>query len=541
MKKVWIIAGMLFWISAVSAQQIADSVYWVYFTDKLENGYQIDQPNDFLSERSINRRAWQGLGIDHRDLPVTAAYVEELKAMGVEIKHISKWLNGIAMTGAGQQLFDQVLAKPFTDTIPWEPATDDLHFLPPPIGNRFDPPLAQPPGYTYGVATEQVTMMNVDYLHDLGYTGKGVWIAVLDAGFTNVDSLPSFESMIQEGRLMGTRNFVNDTDVFRMHSHGMHVLSTMGGEWDGNMVGTAPHATYFLCATENGDQETRIEEIAWIEGAEYMDSLGFDVFNTSLGYSDFDGEEYDYTYRDMDGKTTFISRAASLTASRGIILCNSAGNEGSSSWYYLTAPADAFDILSVGAVDSTNVIANFSSRGPSFDARVKPEVVAMGRASGVQGLHGGLARSNGTSFSSPILAGSVASLWQAYPALSAKELIRWVRLNGDRSKNPDSTYGFGLPDFGKIYWNITDVPTRLVPGQMEVYPNPAVDHLMIKLPEATSGLYTVQFHDMSGRMIHSEQVTIPGEVVLSDRMKDGLYILEIKTVSGIYHTRIIKK
>jgi len=217
-------------------------------------------------------------------------------------------------------------------------------------------------------------------------------------------------------------------------------------------------------------------------------------------------------------------------------LCNSAGNEGSSSWYYLTAPADAFDILSVGAVDSTNVIANFSSRGPSFDARVKPEVVAMGRASGVQGLHGGLARSNGTSFSSPILAGSVASLWQAYPALSAKELIRWVRLNGDRSKNPDSTYGFGLPDFGKIYWNITDVPTRLVPGQMEVYPNPAVDHLMIKLPEATSGLYTVQFHDMSGRMIHSEQVTIPGEVVLSDRMKDGLYILEIKTVSGIYHT-----
>ncbi len=539
--KVWLISGMLLWSAAASAQQLADSTYWVYFTDKIDNGYQIDRPGEFLSERSLNRRAWQGLGIDSRDLPVTSAYVDELKTMGIEVKHISKWLNGIAMVGADQEQFELVLAKPFTDTIPWEPPAKNLYFLAPPGGARFEPPLTIPPGFEYGVATEQVTMMNVDYLHELGYTGSGVWIAVLDAGFANADSLPSFQPMIEEGRLMGTRNFVNEMSVFRQHSHGMYVLSIMGGEWEGNIVGTAPHATYFLCTTENADQETRIEEIAWTEAAEYVDSLGYDVINTSLGYSDFDGDEYDYTYSDMDGKTTFISRAASLAASRGIIACNSAGNSGNSAWYYITAPADAFDILTVGAVDSTNVIGDFSSRGPSFDARVKPEVVSMGVASGVQGLSGGLARGNGTSFSSPILAGSVASLWQAYPEVSAKEMIQWVRQSGDRHHNPDATYGFGLPDFAKAYWNITNVPTRPVAGQMDIYPNPASDCFMVKLAKAGPGPYTLNFHDMSGRMVQSTQVYNPGEVVFSNRLMSGIYILEIKTDGGIYRTRIIKK
>ncbi len=542
MKKVWIINGMLFWVSFVSGQQIADSVYWVYFTDKAENGYQINQPENFLSERSIHRRAWQGLSVDHRDLPVTAAYVEELRAMGVKVKHISRWLNGIAMVDADQQQFDQVLAKTFTDTIPWVPESDDFHVLPPPTGARFDPPLANSPNYGYGVATEQVTMMSVDVLHDLGYTGKGVWIAVLDAGFQNVDSLPSFEPMIQEGRLLETRNFVNDTNVFREKStHGMYVLSTMGGEWNGNMVGTAPHSSYILCKTENPDQETRIEEIAWIEAAEYVDSLGFDVINTSLGYSEFDSAQFNYSYQDMDGKTTFISRAASLTASRGIIACNSAGNSGDDPWFYITAPADALDILTVGAVDSTNIIADFSSRGPTIDSRIKPDVVAMGVASGIQSVFGGLARGSGTSFASPILAGSVASLWQAYPEISAKEMIRWVRQSGDHFKNPDATYGFGLPNFARAYWSITDIPAKVVPGQMEIYPNPARERFMIKLPEDWTGNSTLRFYDMSGRMILSTMVSIPGEVELSAQLMRGIYILEIKTVGGIYRTRLIKE
>ncbi len=538
--KLRLITGMLLWISVASAQQIADSVYWVYFTDKNGNGYQIDQPEEFLSERSVNRRAWQGLGTDHRDLPVTAAYLEELKGMGVEIRHISKWLNGVAMINVDTLLFEQVLARPFTDTVAWEPESDDLYFPPLPSGTRFEPPLTTSPEYDYGVATKQVTMLRMDMLHDLGYTGEGVWIAVLDAGFKNVDSLPSFEPMIREGRLLGTRNYVNDIPLFRQSStHGMYVLSIMGAEWNGNMVGTAPHASYILCMTEDVEQETRIEEIAWIEAAEYIDSLGFDVINTSLGYSVFDGDVYDYTYRDMDGRSTYISRAASLTASRGIIASNSAGNSGNDPWFYITAPADAYDILTVGAVDSTNEIASFSSRGPTLDVRIKPDVVGMGDDTGIQSIWGGVARGSGTSFSSPLIAGSVASLWQAYPEVPAKEMIRWVQQSGDRNKNPDATYGFGLPDFLRAYWSVTDLPVRFEPGQMEIYPNPARDRIMIKLPEDQMGNYTLRFHDLSGRVIHSRQVSIPGEISIPEYLLSGMYILEIHTDRGIYHTRLI--
>lgn len=538
----WVIGSMCL-VTSVSAQQLADSVYWVYFTDKNGNGYQIDQPEDFLSERSIDRRGWQGLGIDRYDLPVTPAYLEEIRDMGVQIRHVSRWLNGFAMVDTDSATFEAVLEKSFTDTVPWEPETDDLFFPVRPGGSRFEPPLEIPPGYDYGVSSNQVTMLYLNILHEMGYTGKGVWIAVLDGGFRNVDSLPSFENMIAEERLLETRNYVNDIHLFRENStHGMYVLSIMGAERNNYIVGTAPHASYILCMTENPDQETRLEEIAWIEAAEYVDSLGADVINTSLGYSDFDGEDFDYTYRDMDGKTTFISRAASLAASRGMIACNSAGNSGNDeSWYYITAPADAYNIFAAGAVDSYSEIADFSSRGPTFDARIKPDVVTMGVSTGVQSLYGDTVRGSGTSFSSPVLAGSVASLWQAYPEMSAVEMIHRVRQSGDRSRNPDATYGFGVPDFARTYWSITRVPARYELGHMEIYPNPARDHIMIKLPEERSGTFQLRFFDLSGRVIDARQVSVPGEVMLPAYLMEGIYILEIHTDRGIYRSRLIKQ
>ena len=536
------VTSLLLLASLLSAQEIADSVFWVYFTDKAGTEYQIDKPEEFLSERSVNRRAWQGLGVDHWDLPVNMNYVREIRDMGVEVKHISRWLNGIAMVNTDAGLFEQVMQKSFTDTVAWTPVTDDIYLPSTPQGSRFDPPLENPPEYSYGVAMEQVTMMKVDYLHQLGYTGKGVWIAVLDAGFRNVDSLPSFEPMINQGRLQETRNFVDSTHIFRSSStHGMYVLSIIAGEWDGNMVGSAPHASYLLCTTENSAKETRIEEIAWVEAAEYADSLGYDVINTSLGYSDMDGDKYDYTYADMDGQSTYISRAASLTASRGMLLSNSAGNEGNDPWYYITAPSDATDIFCVGAVDSTNEIGGFSSRGPSFDARIKPDVTAMGVLSGVQALNGGLARGSGTSFAAPVLTGSLASLWQAYPQVSAKEMIYIIRHNSDRSKNPDSTYGYGLPDFLATFWKINAVPVRFTPGKLEVYPNPARDLINIKIPEAGEDLQILRIYDMHGRMIHAIETHIPGEVYLPATLVRGIYILELNTGQGIYRSRLIKE
>jgi serine protease AprX len=523
------------------AQEIAPGVYWVYFTDKDATGYRIDQPSQFLSERSVNRRAMQGLGIDRRDLPVTSTYLEEIRSMGVQIRHVSRWLNGAALTGLDPSTFEQVLQKPFTDTVPWEPPSYDL-YPPEKSGEpRFAPPLSAAPGYSYGLAKEQVELMGTDGLHELGYTGKGVWIGVLDAGFHNVDSLPAFSSLLQEGRVLGTRNYVYTGSVYRESgSHGMSVLSIMAGQWDSYLVGTAPDANYLLCKTENTEQETRIEEIAWIEAAEYADSLGIDVINTSLGYSDFDGTVYDYSYEQMDGKSTFISRAASLLASRGMVLCNSAGNEGSNPWYYITAPADATDILAVGAVDSTNLLADFSSRGPSYDARIKPDVTAMGRATAIQYGNGDAGRGNGTSFASPVMAGSAACLWQAFPELPARELIYRIRWSGHRSMRPDMNYGFGTPNMMYAYFSITQVPAGSAPGRLELWPNPVRDRVRIRIPEPVSGYPLVRLYDLRGTVTLSLQMELPGELDLPESLPGGVYILEVRTSGHIYRGRLLK-
>ena len=542
MKKLILFFFLILLSLGVRAQKIAESVYWVYFSDKAGNGYQVKQPEQFLSDRSVNRRALQNLAVDPLDLPVNPAYLQEIRDMGVIIKHVSRWLNGIAMIQMDDELFNEVLQKSFTDTIPWKPEKLTLHFPPATGQSRFLPPLEQAPSFDYGIAREQVEMLRTDQLHAMGYTAGGVWIGVLDAGFFNVDSLPSFFSLLDEERILGTRNYVNGTSIYRQsNSHGMSVLSLMAGEWDGNMVGTAPHASYLLCMTEDPVQETRIEEIAWIEAAEYADSLGVDVLNTSLGYSEFDGGLYDYSYSDMDGVSTFISRAASLTASRGMILCNSAGNSGDDDWFYVTAPADATDILAVGAVDSTNLLASFSSRGPSFDARIKPDVTAMGKATGVQHRSGGLARGNGTSYASPLLAGSVATLWQAFPELSANELISNIRQSGHLSGRPDPDYGFGTPNMLYAYHSITGIPARMKSETMEIWPNPATDRMMIRIPETTSGLQQVRLYDMSGKLTLIQELELPGALILPASMKSGIYIAEIRTPAFVYRSRLIKQ
>ncbi len=538
--KISLFIGFILVCTGLSAQEIADGVYWVYFKDKQGNGYNMTQPEEFLSDRSVNRRALQNLAVDHRDLPVNQTYVQGIRALGVEIRHTSRWLNGVAMAPLDASGFQEVLDLAYTDTVPWIPPDQNQYYPSPSGASRFNDPLDIPPSYAYGIATEQVRMLRTDLLHQKGYTGSGVWIAVLDAGFRNVDSLPSFENLRDEGRILETRNYVNDLPVYRLpSSHGMYVLSTMGAEWDGNMVGTAPHASYLLCTTEDGDRETRLEEIAWIAAAEYADSLGVDVINTSLGYSDFDGVDFDYTYRDLDGVSSFISRAASLTASRGMVACNSAGNEGNGPWYYITPPADAFDILSVGAADSTGLIAPFSSRGPSYDARIKPDVTAMGLASGLQSIYGGVTRGNGTSFSSPILAGSVASLWQAYPELPARELIHRIRQSGDRHKNPDVTYGFGLPNFNMAYHAISRVPAGFPAGEMELWPNPAREHLIIRIPEEITGDQEIRFYDMQGRIRYTTSSGFPGDIFLPPDLRNGMYIVEIRTRSTVYRSRLI--
>lgn len=543
MKKLRPLLVLMLLSLGARAQEIAPGVYWVYFSDKAGSPFEISQPDQFLSGRSVNRRAMQGLGVDQYDVPVNKDYLEVITSMGVEIRHVSRWLNGIAMVQMHDTTYRKVLELSFTDTLAWEPETDDLYFPPKTGTPRFAPPLESAPGFDYGIAREQIELVRTNGLHELGYTGKGVWIGVLDAGFFNMDSLPSFIPLYDEGRILGERNYVNETSLYELSSsHGMAVSSIMAGLWDGNLVGTAPHAHYLLCSTENSDQETRMEEIAWIEAAEYADSLGVDVLNTSLGYSDFDGVDYDYSYLHMDGRSTYISRAASLCASRGMILCTSAGNSGNDDWHYITAPADAMDVLAVGAVDSTNVLASFSSRGPSYDARIKPDVTAMGQRTGVQYRDGGLARGNGTSFASPVMAGSVASLWQAFPDLPALDLIHMVRQSGHRSMNPDSNYGFGTPNMLHAYHSITRAPVKMHEEDLEIWPNPARDLIRIRIAEqGLEGEQVVKLYDLSGRTALSMQLKIPGEMELPSTLPAGIYIITIHTGKKIYRQRLVKQ
>lgn len=536
------ITCILLFVSGLQAQRIAPDTYWFYFTDKAGNGYSVDQPDAFLSQRSIDRRAWQSLPVDASDLPVTSRYVDSLASLGLDVLHVSKWLNGVLVESSNQQLIDTLYRLSFIDTVQWDHTKEPRYYPPAPSGKRFEDPLAVPPDYQYGFSTEQVTQLKLDYLHEQGYTGNGVTIAVLDAGFYRMQSLPAFEVAYANNKVIAGKSFVQQIDgVYAAHSHGMSVSSIIIANWPDNLVGAAPDATLALALTENPYSETRVEEYAWIEGAEWADSLGSDILNTSLGYTEFDDSTTNFTYEDMDGKTAHISVANGMTASKGMVSVTSAGNSGNDPWHYIGAPADATDILSVGAVDQAGMLAAFSSRGPTFDHRIKPEVSAMGALTAVQATDSTARLGYGTSYASPMIAGAAAVLWQAYPALTSTELMRRIIESGDRYEAPDTEYGYGIPSFRAAFWAITSTGNPSATGQLKAYPNPFTSHLFIEAPGDLGGTYHMQLFDIQGRIIHDTEITAPGRTDLPESISPGIYILQLSNGSEYFRTRIIRR
>lgn len=532
---------LFFGVSTAFAQRIAENTYWYYFTDKQDNGYSVDQPLDFLSERSVERRAWQSIPVDETDLPVTRKYVDSLSGLGLQVLYTSRWLNGILVSSDNDVLADTLYRLDFIDSLAWQPNENVRYFPGPPYGDRFSPRAETPETLPYGFSSDQVGQLKVDFLHEEGYTGAGVRIAVLDAGFSNLESLPAFASPIAQGQLIATKNFVNRNEsVFGSHSHGTNVSSIIVGYLPDTLIGTAPGAELLLGMTENPDSETRIEEYSWIEGAEWADSLGADIINTSLGYTTFDDTSTNYSHENMDGMTAHISVANGMTAAKGMLSVTSAGNQGNDPWYYIGAPADAENILAVGAVYASGEIAAFSSHGPTYDHRIKPEVVAMGALTVVQGTNGLAQRGSGTSFASPLIAGAVASLWQAYPALSSTELMRWIIESADQYKNADVTFGYGVPSFRGAYWAITSAPRNERILEMKVYPNPVNDHVNVEIPASRRGSYVLNIYDIQGRVVYSTGANLPGRVTIGREIQPGMYILEAGTKQRYFRTRIIK-
>lgn len=426
-------------------------LYRITLADKSGTPYSLQEPEKFLSQRSIDRRQRQGLPLDSTDLPVSPIYINKVKALGLDVVGQSKWNNTLLLRSPNEYDIFRVYTLPFVRSIRQVFSSPDSTTVSAraEVRQKFSPTdssATQP----YGKGWKQISMLNGQHLHGAGFRGQGMLIAIIDGGFMNADSIPAMRNI----SIVGSHNFVvpGTQSVFQELDHGTMVLSTMGTNQPGYMIGTAPEASYLLLRSEDGRTESLAEEDFWAEAAEYADSAGADVVNSSLGYHAFDNKADNYKYSELDGNTALISKTASLMAHKGMILVNSAGNEAFfSSWKKINVPADAFDILSIGACDSDSVNAMFSSLGYTADLRVKPDVTAMGVNSSVISGHGNLLTANGTSFSSPITAGLVACLWQAFPQLNAVGIINLVRHSADRYRTPDNVYGYGIPDFWKAY------------------------------------------------------------------------------------------
>lgn len=422
--------------------------YRVKLTDKAETVYSLDKPEEFLSARALERRAKQGIAVDSTDLPVCESYVRKLIEQGGNYLSASKWNNTVLLQTSDQQVAEAFKQNPFVESVKqvWVspdtiyPATADRKKE---VKNDWK----KQKDY-YGVGDSQIRMLRGDSLHASGFRGEGMLIAVVDAGFYNVDAMKAFKKL----NLRGTRDFVNpQSDIYAEHSHGLKVLSCMAANIPHVMVGTAPEAAYWLLRSEDNDTEQPVEEDNWAAAIEFADSVGVDVVNTSLGYYSFDDSSYNYRYRDLDGKTSLMTVSAAMAAAKGMLVVCSAGNSGMDVWKKITPPADAEGVLTVGAVDSVRVNATFSSIGNTADGRIKPDVMAMGVHAGVIGTDGGTSFANGTSFASPICCGAVACLWQACPWLTVKELIDIIHRASDRIDYPDNIFGYGIPDMWKAY------------------------------------------------------------------------------------------
>lgn len=542
MMKINICITMLL-ISNLTHGQIEDA--WVYFTDKPSAATYLGNPISMLTQRALERRTAQSIALSTTDVPLEATYVAAVAASsGIQVKARSKWLNALHVRGAKIDIDALLLLNGVASVAYGNTALNKESQYTHKIRNK-ETTVKEVSSLDYGLATNQIEMLKGDFLHNLGYTGEGMHIAVLDAGFKGVESFAAFSNLhdvnTENGEIIGGYDFVNRNANFYANTgstHGLSVLSTIGAQLSNQFIGTAPDAQFYLFVTEDPSNENPLEESLWVEAAERADSLGVDIINTSLGYTTFDDSSYNYSYSDMDGNTAFISRGAELAAATGMLLVTSAGNSGGDSWHYISAPADAVSVLSVGAVDANESIAFFSSYGPTADNRVKPEVLAQGQNVYVINAAGNVATSKGTSFSSPIMAGMVACLWQAFPNRTASEIRQLIIESSDLYDNPTAQRGYGVPNFQSIYELL--LIDAFEEKALKVYPNPVSTKLHFEwLPNA--GFYKVVLTNPAGlEVLNTKVFKEKGGLDVSE-LSSGLYFMKLGYNSFQMTVKLVKK
>lgn len=515
--------------------------YFVYLTDKNNSSYSLDNPSEFLSQRAIERRQKHNIDITERDFPVNQNYINEIESLGNKVWYSSKWFNALMLEATEAELANIhnlsfveagktiLLAENSLQEIP-----DTT--LPNVEGSQYSVNI--PKLESYGKSLSQLAMLGLHKMHEQQYLGENIWIAVLDAGFRNVQNIDAFHHLWQDNRIKDVFNFVNHSNnVFRRNggAHGTEVLSILSAYKANNMIGSIPNANFLLYQSEDIGSEFKVEEANWIFAAEKADSAGVDIITCSLGYSSFDDESMNYAYANMDGKTALSTQAANFASTTGMLVVVSAGNKGLDEWQYITAPADAHSVLTVGAVDRIGMYAFFSSKGYTFDDRIKPNVVAQGIGTSIISSEGIVTVSNGTSFSTPIITGFVAGLWQANPHLSNYEIIDYVQRAGNQSEKPDSLLGYGIPSFSRAI-NILDLEDNLEKASFHLYPNPitAEQEMRVFLGEMYLGKKVYfEIYDQQGKQIIQKEIiqveqreyTVP-EI---KKLTNGIYTLKVFT------------
>lgn len=513
---------LLFTVSVF--QTVATNYYfYVQFTNKNNTPYSLSNPSVYLSQRAIDRRVARFAVIDSTDLPVNPAYIQQIQNLGIAIHSKSKWMNGATVLVTDSTIMAQVRALACVKFVQYTGKIDGAF--------QVSSTRKKVAGEAeYGQATTQIDQLKGKYLHNLGFRGKDVVIGILDAGFTNVNTNPAFDSLRLQGRLLGVKDIIDpNSNIYTKDDHGAMVLSTMGGNLPGQFLGTAPDASFWLIRTEYGPTENLMETDFWCSGVEFADSVGVDIVNSSLGYTTFDDARMDFTYADMNGKVARSSRAAELAAKKGILVVNSAGNDATKPWHYIGSPADAEGILTVGAIDSYGAASSFSSWGPSFDLRVKPELCALGTSASVISIGGYPTYNNGTSFASPIMAGMMACLLQAskqqFSHFRVDSLISAVVRTGSLLQQPTHQMGYGVPNFQLAYGNLPYINAlkNLTNNNASIRYNPIDKTIYIQLLDGANG--SVKVFSLTGQAVFDTSI-VGSETRLSVQgLQPGMYVV----------------
>ena len=508
MKRISLIFFAFCAISSVFAQD--PTCYRIYLSDKNNTPYTIDNPSAYLSQRAIDKRTRFNIPITEQDLPVNPQYKQQILALDADMQvlAVSKWMNTVTVYCPDSIVVPQILNLPFVDSV----KAVGAYIL-------QDPPVTQIPEnqvsivhnslnsakdvVDYGEGLAQIALLNGIPLHEAGFRGEGMLIAVLDGGFYGIETISFFQDLVNSGRFFGSYslmpNFVDTLESGWSEVHGTIVTSAIAANTNGELVGTAPDASYALIHTEWVGTEELVEEDFWANGAEIADSIGADVINSSLGYRAFpDFPQADVSYVDMDGVNSIASRCATILGQKGVIVCIAAGNDGNNQYYYVGRPGDAFDILCVGACSSDSLIAGFSSHGPSYDGRVKPDITSQGVETACYYPGNWLSTANGTSLATPVATGMCACLWQAMPQYTSTEMMQIIRESAHLYNNPNMEYGYGIPDFYKAYTTHVGI-NDYNPLQLSVYPNPATDKLY--LTNHDGELQTINIYNASGQLV----------------------------------------